>query len=98
MPLKRRIKQAATGERRRRPENVKERIVREREYENIQLVSEHGFPVLEQTLNKTSWDTRYEISEVVSVEHTTPATELFTIPGDYRRRSFMDMIGGQGGG
>lgn len=40
-PLKRRIKRPVAGEPRRRPENVKERIVREREYENIKLVSEH---------------------------------------------------------
>jgi hypothetical protein len=40
-PLKRRGKRAVAGEPRRRPENVKERIVREREYENIKLVSEH---------------------------------------------------------
>ena len=40
-PLKRRIKRPIHGERRRRPENVKERIVREREYKNIKLVSEH---------------------------------------------------------
>jgi len=40
-PLRRRIKRPAAGEPRRRPENVKERIVREREYKNIRLVSEH---------------------------------------------------------
>ena len=40
-PLKRRIKRAIAGDPRRRPENVKERIVVEREYENIKLVSEH---------------------------------------------------------
>ncbi len=40
-PLKRRLKRAVIGEPRRRPENVKERIVREREYKNIRLVSEH---------------------------------------------------------
>jgi len=40
-PLKRRTKRSVAGEPRRRPENVKERIVREREYKNIRLVSEH---------------------------------------------------------
>ena len=40
-PLKRRIKRAVAGKPRRRPENVKERIVVAREYENIKLVSEH---------------------------------------------------------
>ena len=40
-PLKRRIKRIIQTEPRRRPENVKERIVREREYKNIRLVSEH---------------------------------------------------------
>ena len=40
-PLKRRIKRDVETEPRRRPENVKERIVREREYKNIKLVSEH---------------------------------------------------------
>jgi len=40
-PLKRRIKRIVQTEPRRRPGNVKERIVREREYDNIRLVSEH---------------------------------------------------------
>ena len=40
-PLRRRPKRPAAGEPRRRPANVKERIVREREYKNIKLVSEH---------------------------------------------------------
>jgi hypothetical protein len=40
-PLKRRVKRVVATEPRRRPENVKERIVREREYKNIRLVSEH---------------------------------------------------------
>ncbi len=40
-PLKRRRKRTVAGKPRRRPENVKERIVVEREYENIKLVSEH---------------------------------------------------------
>jgi hypothetical protein len=40
-PLKRRVKRTVETEPRRRPENVKERIVREREYKNIRLVSEH---------------------------------------------------------
>jgi hypothetical protein len=40
-PLKRRIKRAVATEPRRRPENVKERIVAEREYKNIKLMSEH---------------------------------------------------------
>ena len=40
-PLKRRAKRAVAGEPRRRPENVKERIVVERKYKNIKLVSEH---------------------------------------------------------
>ena len=40
-PLKRRIKRVIETEPRRRPENVKERIVRERDYKNIKLVSEH---------------------------------------------------------
>jgi len=40
-PLRRRTKRPVAGEPRRRPENVKERIVREREYKNIRLVSEH---------------------------------------------------------
>ena len=39
-PLSRRVKRTATTRRRRRPENVKERIVIEREYENIRLLSE----------------------------------------------------------
>jgi hypothetical protein len=40
-PLKRRIKRIVQTAPRERPENVKERIVREREYENIRLVGEH---------------------------------------------------------
>jgi hypothetical protein len=40
-PLKRRIKRVVQTQPRERPANVKERIVREREYENIRLVSEH---------------------------------------------------------
>jgi hypothetical protein len=40
-PLKRRAKRGVRTEPRQRPANVKERIVREREYENIRLVSEH---------------------------------------------------------
>ncbi len=40
-PLKRRVKRVVETEPRERPENVKERIVREREYENIRLVGEH---------------------------------------------------------
>jgi hypothetical protein len=40
-PLKRRIKRIVETGPRRRPENVKERIVRERAYKNIRLVSEH---------------------------------------------------------
>lgn len=39
-PLIRRVKRTATTGRRRRRENVKERIVREREYKNIRLLSE----------------------------------------------------------
>jgi hypothetical protein len=40
-PLKRRIKRQVATEPRRRPDNVKERIVVEREYKNLRLVSEH---------------------------------------------------------
>jgi hypothetical protein len=40
-PLKRRVKRIVETEPRRRPENVKERVVRERAYKNIRLVSEH---------------------------------------------------------
>jgi len=40
-PLKRRVKRIVATEPRQRPENVKERIIREREYKNIRLVSEH---------------------------------------------------------
>ena len=40
-PLKRRIKRPVQGKARKRPENVKERIVVQREYKNIKLVSEH---------------------------------------------------------
>jgi len=40
-PLKRRVTRVVQTEPRERPENVKERIVREREYKNIRLVSEH---------------------------------------------------------
>jgi len=40
-PLKRPVKRLVETEPRRRPENVKEQIVREREYQNIRLVSEH---------------------------------------------------------
>ena len=40
-PLRRRVKRVAESDPRRRPENVKERIIREREYKNIRLVSEH---------------------------------------------------------
>jgi hypothetical protein len=40
-PLKRRVKRVVATQPRRRPENVKERIVREREYQNIKLVGEH---------------------------------------------------------
>ena len=40
-PLRRRVKRVAESDSRRRPENVKERIIREREYKNIRLVSEH---------------------------------------------------------
>ena len=40
-PLRRRVKRVAESTPRRRPENVKERIIREREYKNLRLVSEH---------------------------------------------------------
>jgi len=40
-PLRRRVKRVAESDSRRRPENVKERIIREREYKNLRLVSEH---------------------------------------------------------
>jgi hypothetical protein len=40
-PLKRRIKRLVQGKPRERPDNVKERIVVQREYENKKLVSEH---------------------------------------------------------
>jgi len=40
-PLKRRDKYTVKTEPRTRPENVKERIVKEREFENIRLISEH---------------------------------------------------------
>jgi hypothetical protein len=40
-PMKRREKRAQAGTGRKRPENVKERIVKEKEYKNIKLQSEH---------------------------------------------------------
>ena len=40
-PLRRKTKRPVDGKRRQRPENVKERIVRLKEYQNIRLHSEH---------------------------------------------------------
>ncbi|NIR45339.1 MAG: DUF4412 domain-containing protein [Gemmatimonadetes bacterium] len=64
------------------------------------LMQEHGFPVLEQTLYDYGWEQQYEISEIVSVERGPVAAEKFTIPADFERRSFMEMMqmfGGEGG-
>lgn len=63
------------------------------------LMQEHGFPVLEQTLYDYGWDRQYEISEVVSVDREPVAEDRFSIPADYARKSFMEMLellGGEG--
>ncbi|HSG81996.1 MAG TPA: DUF4412 domain-containing protein [Gemmatimonadota bacterium] len=68
------------------------------ELEVFELMKEHGFPVLEQTLNNFGWEMGYEISEIISVERSDVPADLFVIPSDYQRRSFMEMMGGLGGG
>jgi hypothetical protein len=54
-PLRRPAKYRVATESRRRPENVKEQIVREREFENIKLISEHvaEFPYSPTDCKKT---------------------------------------------
>ena len=61
-------------------------------------MKEHGFPVLEQTLNNYDWELGYEISELISVERSSVSADLFMIPSDYQRRSFMEMMDAFGGG
>jgi hypothetical protein len=68
------------------------------ELEVFELMKEHGFPVLEQTLNNYDWELGYEISELISVERSSVPADLFVIPSDYQRRSFMEMMDAFGGG
>jgi hypothetical protein len=58
------------------------------------LVAEHGFPVMEQTLTTYSMfgGVEYDVQEVVAVEREPLSASLFTVPSDYERRSFLDMM------
>jgi hypothetical protein len=70
----------------------------EQELEVFELLREHGFPVLEQTLRASGFEPEYEIMEMLTVERMTPDPELFVVPEDYERRSFLEMMEGFGGG
>jgi hypothetical protein len=70
----------------------------EEQLEVFELIREHGFPVMEQTLYSSGYEPQYEIMEILSVERGTPDAELFVIPEDYERRSFMEMMEAFGGG
>lgn len=62
--------------------------------ETFFLVAEHGFPVLEQTLTMYGMfgGVEYDVQEVVAVERESLSASLFTVPSDYERKSFMDMM------
>jgi len=62
--------------------------------ETFFLVADYGFPVLEQTLTTYGMfgGVDYEVQEVVAVERKPLSAALFTVPSDYERRSFMDMM------
>ena len=66
----------------------------EEQLEVFELIRDHGFPVMEQTLYTSGYEPEYEIMEILSVERGTPDAELFVIPEDYERRSFLEGIGG----
>ncbi len=62
--------------------------------ETFFLVAEHGFPVMEQTLTTYSMfgGALYDVQEVVAVERKSLSANVFTVPSDYERKSFMDMM------
>ena len=62
--------------------------------ETFFLVADYGFPVLEQTLTTYGMfgGVDYEVQEVVAVERKPLSASQFTVPSDYERRSFMDMM------
>jgi hypothetical protein len=62
--------------------------------ETFFLVAEHGFPVMEQTLTTYGMfgGAEYDVQEVVAVDRKPLAAGLFTVPSDYERKSFMDMM------
>ncbi len=60
----------------------------------LKLVKEHGFPLLEQTVRQYGpyGGATYEITEVLSIERKAPPASLFTIPSDYQKRTFADVM------
>ncbi len=66
----------------------------EEQTEVFMLVAEHGFPVLEQTFKNYGGygNGDYDISEIVLLERKTVSADLFKVPADFERRSFMDVI------
>jgi hypothetical protein len=61
--------------------------------EVMELIKEHGFPVMEQTFREYgSWGAEYEIKEIMSVERKSVQEELFAVPADYEKKSMMEMM------
>ncbi len=70
----------------------------EGDLEVFELMKEHGFPVLEQTLTRSEYNVEYQISELISVERGAHPAEMFEVPSDYQRKSFTEMMESFGGG
>jgi hypothetical protein len=63
----------------------------EEELNADKLFSEHGFPMLMQTL---SWEEDYEVEEVLAVEPGSVDDAMFQPPSGYRKMTIQDMMGG----